>query len=729
MTTSLLAVLCLLPSLASAALPPLSAAREREVERLLKAMTLEEKAGQMTQLSLSFYIKKGTFADPVEALDWAKIEDSIVKHHTGSILNVAENKAYTVEQWRRIIARVQDIAARTRLKVPVLYGIDSIHGATYVRDAVLFPQALSMGASRDESLARRAGEVTAYETRAAGIPWNFFPVLDVGRHPAWPRFWETFGEEPYLVSRLGAAYVEGLQGADPASPDRVAACMKHYVGYSASGTGKDRTPAILDERTLREVYLPPFADAVKAGALTVMVNSAEISGTPGHANRRLLTEILKDELGFEGLVVSDWEDVKRLYERDRVAETPEEAVRLAVWAGVDMSMVPENLDFAPRVVANVRAGKLPQSRVDDAVRRILRVKARLGLFEASLPPAPGAVGAAAAWDDSLLAARRSLVLLKNDGGLLPFKTGTRILVGGELARLRQVLNGAWTLGWQSDDETQYPSSWPTLYDALAARFGAKNVSFVSGKDFSASADAVVLVLGEKAYTETPGNIDDLTLPADQLALAEAAAKSGKPVVILLAEGRPRIVTPAAEKAKAVVFLGLPGPKGAQAAAELLHGDYSPSGRLPFSYPRAPNDLVLYDHKPLEAQGGNVYKPLWPFGHGLSYARFRYSGLTLEPGAGKGGKAAVIATVTNEGPAASEHVAEVYVTDLYGSFSRPVRQLRGWKRVDLEPGASAAVRFELGFDELSMVGADGKRFVEPGEFEVDVASMTARFRVP
>src|SRR5688572_10609576 len=587
----------------------------QKIEALLKRMTLEEKVGQMTQLAIGMI---ATGADQNIKIDAAKLDKAIAKYGVGSILNVAD-QALTIDRWHEIISQIQDAAKKTRLGIPVIYGIDSIHGANYVLGATLFPQEIGMAATFNPELMKRAAEITAAETRAAGIPWSFSPVLDLGRNPLWPRFWETFGEDPYVASVMGVAFVRGLEGSDPASQTAVASSLKHYMGYSFPLTGRDRTPAWIPENYLREYFLPPFATSIKAGARTIMINSGEINGVPGHINRHLLNGILRDELGFNGFVVSDWEDIKKLVTIWRIAATEKEATRLAVMAGIDMSMVPNDYSFADHLLALAKEGAVPQSRIDEAVRRILRVKYELGLFE---NPGPNAALKAnfarpESRQVSLEAARESITLLKNANNILPLAKTTKVLVTGPTADSLISLNNGWTYVWQGSEESLYPKDRDTVRRAIERKVGAGNVTYVPGTrifrepgttsnnnptsleeevDIPAaaraaqSADVVVLALGEGSYCETPGNITDLTLGEPQLKLAEAIIATGKPVVLVLIEGRPRIINRIVDRIPAIVMAYNPSNEGGTAIADVLFGDVNPSGKLPFTYPRTPNEI-------------------------------------------------------------------------------------------------------------------------------------------
>src|SRR5688500_1167802 len=729
----------------------------QKIEALLKRMTLEEKVGQMTQLAVGM-IAAG--ADQNIKIDPAKLEKAIVKYGVGSILNVSD-QALTLDHWHDFIRQIQEAATKkTRLGIPVIYGIDSIHGANYVQGATLFPQEIGMAATWNPELMKRAAEITAAETRAAGIPWSFSPVLDLGRNPLWPRFWETFGEDPYLATVMGVAFTRGLEGTDVSSQTQVAASLKHYVGYSFPLTGRDRTPAWIPENYLREYFLPTFAASIKANARTIMINSGEINGVPGHINRQLLHGILRDELGFNGFVVSDWEDIKKLVTIWRIAATEKEATRLAVMAGIDMSMVPNDYSFADHLLALVKEGAVPQTRIDEAVRRILRVKYELGLFE-NPGPNPALKGNFARPESrqvSLEAARESITLLKDANNVLPLAKTTKVLVTGPTADSLISLNNGWTYVWQGSEESLYPKDRDTVRRAIERKVGAGNVTYVPGTrifrepgttsnnnptsleeevDIPAaaraaqSADVVVLALGEGSYCETPGNITDLTLGEPQLKLAEAIIATGKPVVLVLVEGRPRIINRIVDRIPAIVMAYNPSNEGGTAIADVLFGDVNPSGKLPFTYPRTPNGLINYDHKPFETEntafGNMAFKPQFAFGEGLSYTTFAYSDLRL----GKQTIAAneelpVSVTVTNSGRRAGKEALLVYVSDLVASISPPNKRLRRFAKVNLEPNQSRTLTFKLRREDLSFIGADNKPVVEPGEFEVKIGNLSQRF---
>ncbi len=717
---------------------------ETRVKDLLAQMTLEEKVGQMTQVDFSV-ISAVNGQDAENPIDQAKLDDAILNHHVGSILNTPttpNNKAQPIEKWRKITQTIRETAAKSRLKIPVIYGIDAIHGATYTQNAVLFPQAISMAATFNTELSFKEGEVAAREVKASGLDWSFSPVMDIGRQPLWPRFWETYGEDVHLSSAMGVAYIKGHQGDDMAAADKAPTCLKHYVGYSYPLNGKDRSQAWIGERALREWFLPGFQAGVLAGSPAVMINSSEVDGIPGHANYHYVTEILRGEMGFKGFTVSDWEDIIRLHTRDKLAASPREAVKLAVMAGVDMSMVPFNFSFYELLLDLAKSGEVPISRIDEAVSRILRVKMQSGLFERSEPAL--AVDGHFVTEDAVKlnqqAAREAIVLAKNDQAMLPLRKDVSILVTGPTANLLSVMNGGWTITWQGDAEELYPKDKPTLLQALRGKTSGK-VTFVGGQRFSdeinieqavteaRNHDVVILALGEKPYCETPGNIDSLALDPVQMQLARAIFEIGKPVILVTFGGRPRIITEIADKARAVVLGFLPGMEGGAAMADILFGDVNPSGKLPLTYPRAVNDILPYDHKPIEAYEGNQYRPLYPFGHGLSYTTFQTSGLALDKTQIRQGDSIdVSVSVKNTGPRAGKETVMVYVHDVAASVSRPVKQLKAFQKVDLKPGEQQRLQFTLTPEDLSFIGLEMKRVIEPGEFEVMVGGEIASFTV-
>jgi beta-glucosidase len=712
-----------------------------KVEALLARMTLEEKVGQMTQLEIGMICDGSNQSLKVNP---AKLEKAIVKYGVGSILNVS-GEALTIDKWHEIIGQIQQAAAKSRLKIPVIYGIDTIHGVNYTQGSTLFPQELGMAATWNPELTLRAAEIAAMETRASGIPWNFSPVLDLGRNPLWPRLYETFGEDPYLAKVLGIAMIRGYEGKNIAAKDRVASCLKHYLGYSAPLTGRDRTPAWIPELYLREYYLPMFQAAVAAGAQTVMVNSGEINGVPVHASRYLLTDVLRTELGFRGTVVSDWEDIKKMVSQHGVAADEKEATRIAINAGIDMSMVPSSYSFSDLLIALVKENRVPMTRINEAVRRILKLKYELGLFEAPTPDASlkASLGTAASREVALQAARESLTLLKNTNNLLPLAKGRKVLVTGPAADSLLPLNNGWTYTWQGTNENLYPKDRPTLLGAIRDKVGARNVDYVQGASLdkevniadaaraARNADVAIVCLGEGAYAETPGNIDDLTLSEAQLRLAEAVIATGKPVVLVLAEGRPRIINRIADGTGAILMAYNPGNEGGQAIADVLFGDYNPCGKLPITYPRHTNVLMNYDHKIWEGGdtpfGYTAFKPQFAFGTGLSYTTFTYSNLQLDRKKPlRNGDVTVSVTLTNSGQRAGKEAVLLYVRDVVASITPPGKRVRRFAKIHLEPGQSRTLTFKLRMSELAFIGSNNKPLLEAGDFEVMVGNLKDKF---
>ena len=716
---------------------------DERVKQLLSQMTLEEKVGQMTQVTIQTVSKTQGTKSQLHQLDEAKLEEAIKKYHVGSILNVYD-VAYSLEYWHEVITKMQDMATKeTRLKIPILYGIDAIHGATYTKGATLFPQAINMAATWNTEIAKQTGEITSYETKASGIPWNFYPVMDIGRQPLWSRLWETYGEDVYLASQMGSEYIKGAQGYDMSAPDKLATCLKHYVGYSFPINGLDRTPAWISERMLREYFLPPFEAGILAGAPSIMVNSSEVDGIPGHANYHLLTEVLRNELNFKGLVVSDWEDIVRLHTRDKMAATPKEAVKIAVMAGVDMSMVPYDFSFYNYLLELAKDGEVPMWRIDEAVSRILAVKMQTGIFENPYPDKKLSEKFACKEfsDANLNAARESIVLTKNTDNILPLSKSKKVLVTGPTANLLSVMNGGWTITWQGNEESLYPSEKNTVLEAIQNKIGKENVTYVEGTSFNKdintdkavseakNSDVIVLCLGEAAYCESPGNIYDLKLDQAQLDLANKMISTGKPVILVLLEGRPRVVTEAAEKSNAVLVAFLPGMEGGNAIADILFGDANPSGKLPVTYPKTPSGYTTYDYKPIEVFDVNKFDPLWPFGYGLSYTTFNYSNLRLSSNEiTENDELLVQIDVKNTGNRAGKEVVQLYLTDLYGSVTRPNKQLKGFEKVLLNPGETKTISFKLNKEHLSFIGQQNLRIVEPGDFKVAIENHTKTFKL-
>lgn len=728
----------------------------KQVAALLAKMTLEEKIGQMTQLTLGMIVSG---RDQDIKIDPVKLDKAVGKYGVGSFLNVSD-QALSLDKWHEIIGEIQKASAKTRLKIPNIYGIDSIHGATYVRDATLFPQEIGMAATWNPALMQRAAEITAMETRAAAIPWSFSPVLDIGRQPLWPRFWETFGEDPYLAKVMGAAFIRGLEGDDVSSEKHVASSMKHYMGYSYPLTGRDRTPSWIPENYLREYFLPTFDTAARAGARTVMVNSAEINGIPGHINKHILTDILKGELRFNGFVVTDWEDIKKLVTFWKVAADEKEATRMAIMAGNDMSMVPLDYSFADIMVELVNEKKVPMTRVDDAVTRILRVKFELGLFDDPMlgQKARSNFGRPEYAETSLEAARESITLLKNDKNILPLAKTQKVLVTGPTADSMISLNNGWSWVWQGSEASLYPKDKMTIRQAIEAKLGKKNVEFVQGTQLTRppnspsngtptnidveidpgkavtaakNSDVVVLCLGEGSYTETPGNITDLTLSDIQLKFAEAIISTGKPVVLVMVEGRPRVISRIADKVSATLLGMNPGSEGGRAIADILFGDYNPNGKLPFTYPRNPNNLIMYDHKLFETEetgfGNAANRAQYDFGTGLSYTSFAYSNLKLSSDSmTMNGEMTVNVDVKNTGSRSGKESVILYVRDEVASLSPAGKRVKRFAKISLEPGETKTLTFKLGRDDLSFIGMDNKATVEAGDFTVMVGGLSGKF---
>lgn len=715
---------------------------EAKVEKTLKGMDLDTKIGQLVQLNINI-ITSGDDVDP------AKMESVFGRWKIGSILNVFQGTAQTREKTADIISKIQE-ASMKYIGIPTIYGLDMIHGATYLTEGTFFPQEVNLAATFDTRHSANMGVVMAYETRTAMCPWVFSPVMDLGRDPRWPRIWESYGEDSYLQSVMSVAETRAIQGEDPnhIGPDKVAACIKHYMAYGAPFTGKDRTPAILAEHDMREKYFRPFKECAEAGALSVMVNSASINGIPTHANRELLTGWLKEGLDWDGMIVTDWADVNNLYTREHIAADRKEALALAINAGIDMIMDPYDTLCCADIKAAVEEKMIPMSRIDDAVRRVLRLKYRLGLFDNPTWDVSGydSFGCEEFIAQAREAAIESEVLLKNEG-ILPLKKGTRILVTGPCGNSIRTLNGGWSYTWQGTEDPVYTEKFNTIYEALANKFGDSNVRFVPGIEFdetrfawqveknvnisaaaaaARSADVVVACLGENSYCETPGNIDDLNLSSNQKDLLRAVAATGKPVVLVLNEGRPRIIGDVEPLAKAVVDVMLPGNYGGDALAELLAGDANFSGKLPFTYPKHINSLHTYDYKVSEnvatMEGEYNYDAVmdvqWPFGHGLSYTSFEYSDLKCSRTGFKSGDSLDFElTVKNAGKVAGKESVLLYSSDIIASMVPDVKRLRAFSKVDLQPGESKTVRFSIPADELAFVGQDGKRHLEKGDFRI------------
>ncbi len=716
-------------------------ATDAKVNELLAQLTLEEKIGQMTQVCIDVVsvTENGAIAEP-HRIDTGKLRKAIVDYHAGSILNVA-NHCYSREHWYEIMSAIREMTEQNHCKIPVLYGIDAIHGNNYCEKATLFPQQIAMAATWNPGLMEQAASITAYETRAAAIPWNFSPVLDIGRHAAWSRLWETFGEDVFLARQMTRAIVRGYEGEDISDKYKVASCIKHYTGYGFPVSGKDRTPAWIPDNYLREYFLPTFEEAIACGVHTLMINSGEINGVPVHASHYMLTEILRNELKFEGLACSDWEDIIRLHTKHHVASTPKEAVRMAVMAGVDMSMVPYDYSFYEYLLELVKEGSVPVWRIDEAVGRILTVKVKLGLFENLFYPASDYpdFGSEKHRLASLEAARECITLLKNNDNVLPLPKNSRVLVTGFAANTMACLNGGWSHTWQGDQADRYASDKLTILEAIREAAGGQNVSWVEGTWFDSITDAdravrqardadyVILCLGEIAYCEQPGTIGDLSLPPAQVELANRLAATGKPVILVLTEGRPRLISAFADHMDAILMAYLPGNEGGIAIAEVLFGNVNPSGKLPYTYPSSPNALINYDHKYTERVPEVISIPQFEFGFGLSYTSFSYANLALSTSELSSTDSLRISiAVTNTGTRAGKEVVQLYVSDLYASITPSVKRLRGFQKVELAPGETTTVSFVISPSELAFVNVDSQWVTEPGEFEVTVGNQTERF---
>ena len=722
---------------------PKDKAIENKVESVLKTLTLEEKAGQMVQLTSETFCTDGL-------VDTAKVRHLVREYKIGSFLNMigvsSRPRAITAEQ----IKKIQDITM-DELGIPMIYGLDMIHGATYLDDATFYPQEVNLAATFDRSYANMMGKVIAYESRAAMTPWVFSPVMDLSRNPCWPRVWESWGEDPYLQSEMSVAETIGAQGHDPnhIGLENVAVSIKHYLGYGATASGKDRTPAYVAPDDLREKYFRPFKDCMQAGALTLMVNSASINGVPVHASHEYLTEWAKEQLGWDGLAVTDWADINNLYTREHIAANRVEAVAAGINAGIDMIMDPYDPEVCKDIITAVNEKLIPMSRIDDAVRRVLRLKARLGLFENPV------------WNvdhydkfackgfqaNAYEAAVESMVLLKNEDNVLPIQAGKKILVTGPNANSMRTLNGGWSYTWQGDADN-FASHHNTILEALKNVYGEKNVSYVAGVNYdmtpmmwdkeinididaavraARNADIIVACIGENSYCETPGNINDLNLSSNQKELVKRLAKTGKPIVMVLNEGRPRIINDIEPLAKAVVDIMLPGNYGGDALASLIAGKENFSGRLPFTYSKYVNSLHTYDYKVSEnvQTMGGLYNydatmdVQWPFGAGLSYTSFEYSDLkSVSPVQFNAGDLLSFeVTVKNTGNVKGKESVLLFSSDIVASKVPDVKRLRQFTKVELNPGESKTVRLEFPAHELAFVGHDGKWRLEKGEFRI------------
>ncbi|WP_316835918.1 glycoside hydrolase family 3 N-terminal domain-containing protein [Pedobacter nutrimenti] len=737
--------------------------KEAKVEALLKKMTLEEKVGQMAQITLDV-IGKGkdrfTSYEPF-TLDQKEMEKALIRYKIGSVLNTSNNRARTTAVWYDIIGKIQKVAMSGKNRIPVIYGIDGIHGETYTAGATMFPQEIGQAATFNRKLVREGAEISAYETRASSIPWTFSPQLDLGPDPRFPRQQETFGEDPYLAGELGKAMVKGFEGEnnDVSNPFHVATSVKHFLGYQSSISGKDRTPAVISEQALREYHLPPFKAAIDAGAKTIMINSGLINGVPVHANYEILTKILKEELGFKGLVVTDWGDIENLYARDHVAKNNKDAVRLAINAGIDMSMIAYNYEpFCDDLIALVKEGQVKEERINDAVRRILMVKYDLNLFEkpTTNPKDYPKFGSPAFEKAAYNTAAESITLLKNTDQVLPLSKSLKVLVTGPNANSMRTLNGAWTYSWQGEKVEEFAAKYNTILKAIQRKAGQQNVSYIPGVSYkmdgkyyeeyvdkmdeavnaAKNADVIVLCLGENTYTETPGNLNDLYISDLQAELAQKLAATGKKIILVLNEGRPRVISKFESKMAAVLQTYQPGNFGGDALADILYGDVNPSGRLPYTYPQYPNALFTYYHKPSESRSTTEgvynydadYNPQYVFGQGLSYTTFTYSDIKLSSKVLKAGeKLTVSVDITNSGKVNGKESVLLYTSQLVSSpISPDAKRLRAFDKIDLKPGETKTVTFHISPEDLAVVMPDLKKVTEPGEFTIQIADKKINF---
>lgn len=737
---------------------------DKKVDKILSEMTLEEKVGQMAQITLDVIgngTSRHTSNEPF-AIDSIRLDSALIKYHIGSILNTTNNYALPAEQWNEIIGKIQDVATnKTRMKIPVLYGIDAIHGVTYTLGATMFPQQITLAATFNPVHAYNMATVSAYETRASSIPWNFSPVLDLGADPRFSRQFEGFGEDPYLAKIFGEQIIKGYEGiTDSIShPTKVASCLKHFLAYSVPNSGKDRTPAYVPEHIIREYHLPQFKAAIDAGAESVMINSGLINGVSVHANYEIITKLLKEELGFDGVVVSDWMDIINLEKRDKIAKNNKEAIALGINAGIDMSMIPYDYEsFCDDLTSLVKNGKVKESRINDAVRRILKLKMKLGLWETPVTnikdyPSFGSENSAKL---AYNAAAEAITLLKNTNNILPLSKTSKILVTGPNANNMRTLNGGWSYSWQGEKTDRFAQKYNTIFEALQNKIGEKNVKYVPGVSYveggnyfeekenefnqavlaSKSVDAIILCLGENSYTEKPGDLNDLNLSSLQIKLAKEISKSGKPVILVLNEGRPRCINEIESLMNGVIQIYLPGNYGGDALADILFGDANPSGKLPYTYPSYPNSTTTYYHKPSEEQkrseGAYVYEsdynPQFEFGAGLSYTTFEYSALKTDKTSFNGNQNVTVSVnIKNTGKVTGKEVVMLFSTDKYASISPDVKRLRKFSKIELKPGETKTVSFEISASDLSFVNQNNQTVTEEGEFELKIANLATTIK--
>lgn len=730
---------------------------EAKVTKIVSGMSLDDKVGQMCEVVVDL-VCADSLQDNKVVLDPAKVDTIFNKYRVGSILNTAQGHAQDRETWYRLISGIQE-ASMKYIGIPDVYGVDQNHGTTYTVGGTLFPQEINMAASFNRDLVREGAAICAYETRASSIPWVYNPVMDLSRNPIWSRIWESFGEDPYINGEMAVAMVKGYQGDDPnhVGVNNVGACLKHYMAYGNPVTGKDRTPSSINPVDLREKYFHPFKEAIRAGALSIMVNSGINNGLSFHANHEMLTVWLKDELNWDGMIVTDWADIHNLWRRDRLAADYKGAIKLAINAGVDMSMTPYDTEFCTLLKELVQEGEVSQSRIDDAVKRIIRFKLRLGLFETPVTnPADYPLFASEQHaQKALQLAVQSEILLKNENNVLPIAAGKRILVTGPNANSMRSLNGGWSYTWQGTDEPQYHEGYNTIYKALCNEYGANNVILEQGMDYvpdygrweeeqnvrieravaaARNVDVIVACIGENSYCETPGNTNDLHLSANQTALVKALAKTGKPIVLVLNEGRPRIIRDIEPLASGIIDIMLPGNYGGDALALLISGKENFSAKLPLTYPRWINSLATYDHKPCETvetmSGAYNYSAdidvQWPFGYGLSYTTFKYSDITVDKTSfTPSDNLTITVNVTNTGSREGMEAVILYSSDLVASISPDVRRVREFKKINLKPGETQKVEFIIPASALAFVGYDGHWTIEAGDFEFTIADQKVK----
>ena len=727
---------------------------EAQVEQTLKKLTLEEKIGQMMELVTDLFganDKNGVFY-----IDEHKTDSILSRYKIGSILNAPNTCAPTAKQWEKYIAQIQKISMK-RIGIPCVFGLDQNHGSTYTQGGTLFPQNINVAASFNREIARRSAEATAYETRAVSVPWTYSPTVDLGRDARWPRIWENFGEDCYLSSEMGKAMVYGFQGEDPNNIDQyhIATSMKHFMGYGVPWTGKDRTPAYISPADLREKHFAPFLAGLQAGALTVMVNSASVNGMPMHANKEFLTGWLKEETGWDGVLITDWADINNLYTREMVAKDKKDALRIAINAGIDMIMEPYSCDACGYLVELVKEGKIPMSRIDDACRRVLRMKYRLDLFKnptqklKNYPKFGGEEFAKLA----LEGATESMVLLKNEGNILPLQHGKKILLTGPNANQMRCLDGGWSYTWQGHRADEFAGKYNTIYEAICNEYGKENVILNQGVTYNEKgkyweenepqiqgavaaakdADVIVACIGENSYTETPGNLTDLWLSENQRNLVKALAQTGKPVILVLNEGRPRLIADIEPLAQGIINILIPGNMGGDALANLVSGKSNFSGKMPYTYPKEINSLANYDFKKSEEvgtmEGAYDYNAKitqqWGFGYGLSYTSYKYSNLKVSQSDFRHGDIIKVSVdVKNTGKVAGKESVLLFSSDLIASMVPDGRRLRAFDKVELQPGETKTMTFELKADDLAFVGWDGKWRLEEGDFKLMIADQSA-----